>query len=134
MEVDVLESELLALDRKRSSCNHAKELALSLQNRSGMLRQEAQVILADLRQARMILSTTKAKLEAIATELSECGYVRTRREIAMRLRETVNMLQGSSTNRSMKLNEATVAKAIRELVQIEGRTPQVLSIMVGAAG
>ena len=128
-QIDSLEQEIPELDRKRSSYSQTLESARKLQDGCLKLRQDSQLILDELLQARAMLSRIKMKVELIASELSECGYVRTRREIGEKLREILTDFQSVGKSRAIKFNNKAVAQALGKLLQIEGRTQNVLMIM-----
>lgn len=87
------------------------------------------MILDELLQARIVLSTTKMKIEAIASQLSECGYARTRREIAGKLREIIEGIQTAGKSKAIQHDDGGITDALGKLTQIEGRTHTVLMIM-----
>lgn len=128
-QIDSLEQEIPELDRKRSSYSQTLESSRKLQDGCTKLRQDSQSILDELLQARAMLSRIKMKVELIASELSECGYVRTRREIGEKLRGILTDFQTVGKSRAIKFNNKGVAQALSRLLQIEGRTRNVLMIM-----
>lgn len=100
-----------------------------LQDGGEQLQRDSKIILDELLEASMMLSRMNMKVKYIASELADCGYARTRREIAEKLREIVEGFQVGSSNGRIAYDAHAVSNVVSELVSVEGRTRQVLAIM-----
>ena len=128
-QIESLEETIPELDQQRESFASTKSGVSALQDRCADLRGESQTILDELLQARIVLSTIKMKTEAIASQLSECGYARTRREIAGKLREIIEGIQTAGKSEAIQYDDSGITHALGKLTRIEGRTHTVLMIM-----
>lgn len=128
-QIESLELEIPELDKKRTLYTKTKEDVNQLQDRGVQLQQESQTILDELLEARMMLSRMTLKVKSIAAELADCGYARTRREIAGKLREIVGGFQTGGTKGRIAHDPKAICSVVSKLVSVEGRTRQVLRIM-----
>lgn len=93
------------------------------------MQRDSQIILDELLEASMKLSRMNMKVKYIASKLADCGYARTRREIAEKLREIVEGFQVGSSNGRIAYDAHAVSSVVSKLVSVEGRSRQVLGIM-----
>ena len=119
----MLNDELSVLDLQRSQYIQAKELSENIQLRARKLRGEAQSALVDLYTARIALSTIAEKIGEITTELHETGYAKSRREMAKRLREVLNIIQRVGGKQNLKLNQEALDKTLVKLLRVDEQTP-----------
>lgn len=124
-----LELEIPELDKKRTLYKETKDNISRLQGRGIDLQQESRAILNELLEANMMLSSMSLKVRSIASELADCGYFRTRREIAAKLRDILEGFQKDDTKNGIA---QAVASIVSKLVEVEGRTRKVLMIMQAA--
>lgn len=98
------------------------------------MRAEAHVILGDLRAAMMMLDSTQSTLKKITTQLSECGFAGTRREIAGKLKVALQNLQClQDDRRKQRIDSKSMDALLKELMTIEGQTPRIMSIVEARA-
>lgn len=93
------------------------------------LQQDSQTIIDGLLQARMMLTRMTFKVKAIADELANCGYARTRREVAGKPRDIVGGFQTGDNKGRIAHDPKVVSSIVSKLVAVEGRTRQVVRIM-----
>lgn len=128
-QIQSLELGIPELDKKRTTYTKVKEDVNRLQDRGEHLQLESQTILDELLEASMMLSRMTIKVKSIASELADCGYARTRREIAGKLREIVGGFQTSANKGRIAHDAKAVSSVVSKLVSVEGRTRQVMRIM-----
>lgn len=128
-QIQSLELGIPELDKKRTTYTKVKEDVNRLQDRGEQLQLESQTILDELLEASMMLSRMTIKVKSIASELADCGYARTRREIAGKLREIVGGFQTSANKGRIAHDAKAVSSVVSKLVSVEGRTRQVMRIM-----
>lgn len=128
-QIQSLELEIPELDKKRTTYTKIKDDVNRLQDQGEKLQRDSQAILDELLEANMMLTRMKAKVTSIASELTDCGYARMRREIPGKLREIVQGFQIGRSNGRIAYNANAVSSVVSKLVSVEGRTRQVLGIM-----
>lgn len=131
-QIESLELTIPELDKKRASYIQTKTRVFELTSRGETLQKESQVVLERLLQARILLSSLQMKIRSVAITLSECGYLETRREIAMTLREIVNDLDNRSSGTAIVLSKSqsgVMARILGKLSKVESRTANVALIM-----
>lgn len=132
-QIQSLELEIPELDKKRTIYTKTKDDVNRLQDRGVQLQQESRTILDDLLEASITLSNMTMKVKSLASELAECGYTRTRREMAGKLREIVAGFQTGGSKGRIAHDAKAVSSIVNQLVFVEGRTRQVLGIMKAEA-
>ena len=131
-QIESLELTIPELDKKRASYIQTKTLVFELTSRGETLQKESQVVLERLLDARILLSSLQMRIRSVAITLSECGYLETRREIAMTLREIVNDLDNRSSGTAIVLSKSqsgVMARILGKLSKVESRTANVALIM-----
>jgi len=128
-ELNLLKDQLIVLDLQRSQYVQAKQMSENIQANARKLRGEAQGTLVDLRSARIALSTIEEKIGEIATELHEIGYARSRRDMAKRLREVLNIIQRVGEKQHLKLDQKALDKTLAKLLRVDEQTPWLLQLL-----
>lgn len=129
LELNLLKDQLVVLDVQRSQYVQAKQLSENIQKDARKLRDEAQTTLVDLRSARIALSTIEVKIGEIATELHEMGYARSRRQMAKRLREVLNIIQRVGGKQNFKLDQKALDQTLAKLLRLDEQTPWLLELL-----
>lgn len=128
-QTESLKLKILELDQKRASYTETKERIQELEGLGEGLQKQSQVMLDKLLQARMLLSNLQMKIQAIAVALSDCGYARTRREIAGTLREILTELKIGIGHGSVECDSSVMSRILGKLLKVESRTSNVLLII-----
>lgn len=128
-QIESLELKILEFDKKRASYTETKERIQELEVLGVDLQKQSKVMLDELLQARMLLSNLQMKIQAIAVALSDCGYARTRREIAGTLREILTELRIGMRHRSVESDSSVMSRILGKLSKVDSRTSNVLLIM-----
>lgn len=124
-----LENQIPLLSRRRDDFSKTRQDTSKLEDKCGDLRRESRSIIDELLQARIILSGMVLKTEAIISELSECEYANTRREVAGRLNSLVEGLSDIGIRRNIIYDSRKMKLLSRGMSILQGRTHRVLSIM-----
>jgi hypothetical protein len=117
------------LELKQSEYKNVQKMAKRIEIEALNLRKEAQGILSELRIARAALTSSETNLRSIARELEDVGYAESRREMATRLREVMNLIQGVRDMRNIHLEKPALDQAFGKLASIDLYTPRVLRIV-----
>jgi hypothetical protein len=124
-----LENQIPQLSRKRDDFSRTKRDTGKLADKCVDLRRGSKTILNELLEARKVLSGMIFKTEAIISELSECEYAETRREIAGRLNSLVQGLSDIGNRQNIAYDPRNIKLISQGMSILQGRTHRVLRIM-----
>ena len=125
--VEALKADLAKSTQNRNTINKAIKEVDTFHDKSLKFRAEAQGSLNTLYIIQTNMEKIQGKLRVISKELHECRYEASRRGISRRLQDVMSVIQDVP----MEIKSASakeIDKAVRELIQIDEKTREVLEI------